>query len=350
MARLSALEKRRLGEVATEINTLRTHDPCAAARTLEAVQEIVATEQMLLCLVSVERASVRIERAVMAADGHRDRAEKFVTLFNAQPATDRRSSLPWDPFDTPTFQRNRVVSRSMMRSMTGADPFTTPAAGMLKSALERHDGDTVRLTLCDGPRTIGAVLGVQGSLASATQRARMMALAKVFHQRLLFEQRVDASTWALPALEHLLDGLGGAGYVVATNGAVVHANEVGRTALDRTDDERTEVARAALDGAHPGFDVLDLPPCEGARYLVLARKAPVDASARAASWAGRLALTPQEARVLALLAQGETNKGIAVALDISVRTAECHVASIMRRLGATTRADLVARIYADVRA
>jgi DNA-binding CsgD family transcriptional regulator len=51
----------------------------------------------------------------------------------------------------------------------------------------------------------------------------------------------------------------------------------------------------------------------------------------------RLGLTAREAEVLALVAHGSTNREIADALVISVRTAEHHVEHILRKLGAPSR-------------
>jgi FixJ family two-component response regulator len=52
-------------------------------------------------------------------------------------------------------------------------------------------------------------------------------------------------------------------------------------------------------------------------------------------------LSPREASVLAGLAGGQTSKDIARALGVSPRTIEVHRASIMRRTGATTLAELL---------
>jgi DNA-binding CsgD family transcriptional regulator len=53
-------------------------------------------------------------------------------------------------------------------------------------------------------------------------------------------------------------------------------------------------------------------------------------------------LTPREAEVLALLAEGESNKGIARRLGISVHTAKFHVGQVLDKLDATGRTDAVA--------
>jgi len=55
-----------------------------------------------------------------------------------------------------------------------------------------------------------------------------------------------------------------------------------------------------------------------------------------------LHLSPREAEVLALLAEGAPNKVIARRLDISVHTAKFHVAAILTKLGAANRTDAIA--------
>jgi DNA-binding CsgD family transcriptional regulator len=55
------------------------------------------------------------------------------------------------------------------------------------------------------------------------------------------------------------------------------------------------------------------------------------------------ALTPRELDVLRLLARGSTNQEIATALVVREGTVKYHVKNILRKLGATSRADAVAR-------
>jgi len=54
-------------------------------------------------------------------------------------------------------------------------------------------------------------------------------------------------------------------------------------------------------------------------------------------------LTPREQEVLELLAEGVSNKVIALRLDISEHTAKFHVNSILEKLEADTRTDAVVR-------
>ena len=53
-------------------------------------------------------------------------------------------------------------------------------------------------------------------------------------------------------------------------------------------------------------------------------------------------LTPRERDVLALMAEGASNKTIAKQLGISVHTAKFHVGSLLDKLDATGRTDAVA--------
>ena len=52
-------------------------------------------------------------------------------------------------------------------------------------------------------------------------------------------------------------------------------------------------------------------------------------------------LTPREAEVLCLVAEGKPNKAIAAALSITERTVKFHVGAIMSKLGATNRTEAV---------
>lgn len=61
-----------------------------------------------------------------------------------------------------------------------------------------------------------------------------------------------------------------------------------------------------------------------------------------AEHAAPIRLSPREAEVLALLAEGAPNKVIARHLDISVHTVKFHVAAILVKLGAANRTDAIA--------
>lgn len=76
-------------------------------------------------------------------------------------------------------------------------------------------------------------------------------------------------------------------------------------------------------------------PGEAAHVAIVSRD-------QAAAREGDIALTPRELDVLALLAEGASNKVIARELGISVHTVKFHVGSILDKLDATGRTDAVA--------
>jgi len=59
------------------------------------------------------------------------------------------------------------------------------------------------------------------------------------------------------------------------------------------------------------------------------------------------ALTAGERRVATLAAQGQTNRQIAAALYITVRTVENHLASCYRKIGIGSRRELAGALEAD---
>ena len=68
-----------------------------------------------------------------------------------------------------------------------------------------------------------------------------------------------------------------------------------------------------------------------------ARGASVPRGPRRSTLADAAGLTRREREVLAHLAHGETNPGIAAALHLSERTVAHHVSAVLQKLGAPTR-------------
>lgn len=62
--------------------------------------------------------------------------------------------------------------------------------------------------------------------------------------------------------------------------------------------------------------------------------------------AGRTALTPREREIVALVAEGLTNRRIAEQLFVSERTVETHVTHVLGKIGASTRTDIATWVVA----
>jgi two-component system NarL family response regulator len=91
-------------------------------------------------------------------------------------------------------------------------------------------------------------------------------------------------------------------------------------------DVPTEEIRTAIDAV-----------MKGERYLCTGAKGSLEPKA---DGDGREALTGREQTILLQLAQGKSNKEVALALDISVRTVETHRKNIKRKLGISSTAGL----------
>ncbi len=105
-------------------------------------------------------------------------------------------------------------------------------------------------------------------------------------------------------------------------------------------------ARRELRAAYDKFDRM------GAEWFAARAAAELSASgerARSRTPATTFDLTPQEARVAGLAAEGETNNQIAAELFISPRTVEYHLGKVFRKLGVTSRAQLVRNLLASPR-
>ncbi|HSF63750.1 MAG TPA: response regulator transcription factor [Paracoccaceae bacterium] len=107
-----------------------------------------------------------------------------------------------------------------------------------------------------------------------------------------------------------------------------------------------EYVSTALSHGAMGYILKDVPTDEvklaidtvmgGERYLCTGASASLTPAARG----GREPLTSREQTILLELAQGRSNKEVAIALDISVRTVETHRKNIKRKLGISSTAGL----------
>jgi len=105
-----------------------------------------------------------------------------------------------------------------------------------------------------------------------------------------------------------------------------------RLALRLDDAELAERLAAALEGVE-GVELVEAGAPADIALVAAAPPARDD---------GAYALSPREQEVLALLAEGASNKEIARRLGISVHTAKFHVGSVIDKLDAVGRTDAVA--------
>ena len=103
-------------------------------------------------------------------------------------------------------------------------------------------------------------------------------------------------------------------------------------------EEMTVAAKAAVAGARAIVEVMD---AAVAVLEVAERASAFESTSDGATRLGGV-LSPREREVLALVAEGRSNKAIAAALFVSPNTIKTHIASLMNKLHADSRAQLAA--------
>ncbi len=203
-------------------------------------------------------------------------------------------------------------------------------------ARARRDSDALHRWLDRARELIGIARGAAAEAAAITPNARGWgALAEAEYARTGGE--ADAAAWA-EAVE-TWDELERPPLAAYCRWRLAEALvSAGAPRTEASVPLQEAHAVAARIGAMPLARELEL-LAERARLHL----APPDAKAAdGQDLANALGLTRREAEVLALIARGYTNREIAAALVISVKTASVHVSHILRKLGAPNRLEAAA--------
>jgi DNA-binding NarL/FixJ family response regulator len=163
--------------------------------------------------------------------------------------------------------------------------------------------------------------------------------------RLLEQRRVDTVVAHAPPREQLTDWRDryrATTFVVIAGESdeeeSLDALYAGASAILPRSAESTEIA-TAIDVARRGLALLPRHVLE----RLLDASSPTSEDSLRDDGASRLSLTPREHEVLAVMADGASNKIIARRLGISIHTAKFHVAAILAKLDADSRTEAVAR-------
>jgi DNA-binding NarL/FixJ family response regulator len=166
---------------------------------------------------------------------------------------------------------------------------------------------------------------------------------EMHRQMELLEREAEARGRAETALRAALDALSATAFVVGADGKVSALDAAGQAAL--ANDDGSLARRLVEAQAQEGLRVLPLRDARG--HVVLLQDGARAFAARLERVAADWSLTSRQVEVVALVARGYSNKEIAASLGCALHTVELHVTEILRRSGLSSRAALVAQVWAQ---
>jgi DNA-binding NarL/FixJ family response regulator len=190
----------------------------------------------------------------------------------------------------------------------------------LRSILEEQPGWQVAGEACDGRQTVEKAKALKPDVSVVD--VSMPGLNGLEATRQMLKNDAESKVLILtmhesdPLIREVLDA-GARGYLLKSDASRDLVNAVEAIRLNKTY-FTARVAQMVLDG-----------------YLDKKPKVATDTELPASR------LTPRQREIVQLLAEGKSSKEVAVALGLSVKTAETHRANIMRRLDCHSVSELV---------
>lgn len=252
------------------------------------------------------------------------------------------TALLYDPDRPDETQRNRVfVLRELYRTI-GAEAADRTHRLLRSVGLDTQD--QLRVVVCDGPLLLGWIGGFRDTPFTVREKRGLERLVPALRAALLWRRRLDEAGLMRAGLVASMEAIGCPAFLVSKTGSLAHANTLGS-------EMAAEQARGLAAGLHEAVvanraeSIAVRAPGLPEHELVLLR----DESSRSRQSVARAAeawsLTRRQSEVLALVASGESNKGVAAKLGCAEVTVEFHVTALLRKAGAATRAELTARVW-----
>lgn len=144
------------------------------------------------------------------------------------------------------------------------------------------------------------------------------------------------------ALDAALEAMGAPVFLVRAPATVLRANARGQALLAA---DAASVEAALRDGSAGAPASRRYPLRAAGHFLAVFPERQRDAVARAPALASRWRLTPRQTAVLALVAEGSTNRAVALRLGCSEKTIELHVSALLAKTRCATRSQLVAAFW-----
>jgi DNA-binding CsgD family transcriptional regulator len=164
--------------------------------------------------------------------------------------------------------------------------------------------------------------------------------------RLGEEAVADLARVASAALGAALEAIPSPAFVVRLPSMVLLANERGRLLLSSDRDRVLGMVRSTTPPPRgPVRFAMDSAPDH---VVVVVHDREGDTRSRLEAVTRRWGLTPRQSAVLAVVAQGESNRAVAGRLGCSEKTVELHVSALLAKTRCLSRSQLVASFWTDL--
>lgn len=239
-------------------------------------------------------------------------------------------------------RRNRVVAAHGFTKEEESLHIVSNMRGILGNA-------RMSTMLCDGPLLLGCVASFRKTPYRRREQAIFQAISEPLRRRVRWERSRSSLACPPEAWHTVLEAIDSPAFLVRRTGSIEHANAMGSRWLDFGNVdvfELLEAARASVPIANSHVDryPLGVPgDCWG--ELLILRLSEGARERRALRARQSWHLSDREVDVLLLVAEGLSNKDLAVRSRLSLKTIEWHVSSLLKKARVESRTQLVARFW-----
>ena len=216
--------------------------------------------------------------------------------------------------------------------------------------------DQLRALICDGDGLLAWVGGFRERPFTHADRRVLQRVVPLIHRRLLLARYTEAPGLREAALCAALEAIPAEAYLIDGRARVVDTNELGRQMAAREGKALLEELQRALrlstrtTRGEAGAFCLTRLTRQGlpAHYLAVRRNTSRNSDPLLPLARQRWTLTPRQTEVLGLLARGLSNRAISIALGCAEGTIQLRVAALLTKIGAESRAEVVARFWTEL--
>src|SRR5690606_38287432 len=232
VSRLSAADRRALRDVRAALASWSGPGAGALAQLIRPIGEAIGVDRPFTYRVQVEGGRLR------CAFAHGDLPASVAGEIEREMSRRPLNWTGYNPFCPEPLQRNRTLS---------VGPERVRRLGMYPT-MRRYGLDglhQMRALVCDGPTLLAWVGGFLDRRPTARQHALLDALVPALRRRLELDRRVETADLLSAALDHVLDQLAAAAFLVGPRARVEPANAAGWARLPRAGSSRLARLREA---------------------------------------------------------------------------------------------------------